>query len=468
MSSAVSIVVELRPKDGTDMDKLAGIVRELVAESNAEVGCVYYTYLQKAETPSTFLFVEKWSDCAAVDSHENSPHFKKLVPELVNLVDIVYLKKFNYNENHIELEKTPLISDLHVSSTVRLVVTVEVSEESKFKTCAQKLVVESNKEDGCLEYNFCKSQSNPNEYIFIELWKDQHALDVHSSSSHCKSLIPELDSCSKVTSVVKGHYFNNASEYITPTSVNFASILPQSTVESWRREGYALVDDLLPIELLQAVKNDALSVCPEWDMKKNPENPPITDFGGSGLNFPSTFDSINRIALHPTIQNIVSNLLLSSPMDIRLTQCEAWPKYGYRSTNPDSNSDQRIHCDYPNHTLVHPPTWDEPEAVEMIIYLNAVEECDGATAVVPRVDSNDELYSFPISNLPGFGTIPWINNKTKAEEYIKSAKPDMHAFRQKLYAREKLVKYKFGTVLFYRHDTWHRGKNSPIYSQSTY
>jgi hypothetical protein len=253
---------------------------------------------------------------------------------------------------------------------------------------------------------------------------------------------------------------------ITPTSVNFAGVLPQSAVESWRREGYALVDDLLPAELLQAVKNDALSVCPEWDMKKNPENPPITDFGGSGLNFPSTFDSINRIALHPTIQNIVSNLLLSSPMDVRLTQCEAWPKYGYRSTSPGSNSDQRIHCDYPNHTLVHPPTWDEPEAVEMIIYLNEVEECDGATAVVPRVDSNDELYSFPISNLPGFGTIPWINNKTKAEEYIKSVKPDMHAFRQKLYAREKLVKYKFGTVLFYRHDTWHRGKNSPIHSQS--
>ncbi len=389
-----------------------------------------------------------------------------MVPELVQLVDIDYLKKFNCNEDRIDLEKFPLENELQSTNSVRLVVTVEVTEELSFTKWAQKLVIESNKEDGCLEYNFCKSQSNPKEFVFIELWQDQNALDVHSSSNHCKSIIPELDRYSKVTNVVKSQMFLNSTttDYVAPMSASFADALPPAAIESWNKQGFALVDDLLPLELLQAVKADALSVCPEWDMQKNPDIPPITDFGGSGLNFPSTFDSINRIALHPTIHNIVSNLLSSSPMDIRLTQCEAWPKYGYRSVNPDSNSDQRIHCDYPNHTLVHPPTWNDPEAVEMIIYLNEVEECAGATAVVPRADINDELYTFPISNLPGFGTIPWINNKTKAEEYIKSAKPDMFTFRQKLYAREKLVKYKFGTVLFYRHDTWHRGK---IYDENT-
>ena len=34
----------------------------------------------------------------------------------------------------------------------------------------------------------------------------------------------------------------------------------------------------------------------------------------------------------------------------------------------------------------------------------------------------------------------------------------MYEFRKKhLYPREKYVKYKFGSVLLYRHDTWHRG-----------
>lgn len=389
-----------------------------------------------------------------------------MVPELVQLVDIIYLKKFNYHQNDTDVHKFPSKSELQSTTSVRLVVTVEVTEELGFIEWAQKLAIESNKEDGCLEYNFYKSQSNPNEFVFIELWKDQNSLDVHSSSSHCKSIIPELDRYSKVTSCVKSQFFLNttSTEYIAPMSAKLADALPPAAIESWNKHGYALVDDLLPLELLQAVKADASSVCPEWDMQKNPDDPPITDFGGSGLTFPSTFDSINRVALHPTIHNIVSNLLVSSPLDIRLSQCEAWPKYGYRSINPDSNSDQRIHCDYPNHTLVHPPTWNDPEAVEMIIYLNEVEECDGATAVVPRTDKNDELYAYPITNLPGFGIIPWINNKTKAEEYIKSNKPDMFTFRQKLYAREKLVKYKFGTVLFYRHDTWHRGN---IYFERT-
>lgn len=33
-----------------------------------------------------------------------------------------------------------------------------------------------------------------------------------------------------------------------------------------------------------------------------------------------------------------------------------------------------MHCDYLNHTLVTPPPWDQPEAVEIIIYLNDIEE----------------------------------------------------------------------------------------------
>lgn len=33
-----------------------------------------------------------------------------------------------------------------------------------------------------------------------------------------------------------------------------------------------------------------------------------------------------------------------------------------------SNADQRMHCDYGNNTLVHPPDWHSPECVAMIVY----------------------------------------------------------------------------------------------------
>ena len=60
--------------------------------------------------------------------------------------------------------------------------------------------------------------------------------------------------------------------------------------------------------------------------------------------------------------------------------------------------------------------------------------------------------------MPGFGEFEWINNKKLAEEYLQQVAPDVAEFRAKhLYPREKRVRYRFGTMLFYRQDTWHRG-----------
>lgn len=57
--------------------------------------------------------------------------------------------------------------------------------------------------------------------------------------------------------------------------------------------------------------------------------------------------------------------------------------------------------DYPNHTLVHPPSWEYPETVAIIVYFSDRTNCEGGTAVVPREGENDSLYTFPIVNTPG-------------------------------------------------------------------
>lgn len=239
-----------------------------------------------------------------------------------------------------------------------------------------------------------------------------------------------------------------------PAEDSYSSNLSAEDATQWAENGFCLVDGLLPIELLERVKKDALSVFPDPASEKAKS---MTDFSG-GLSFPSTFDSVNEIPLHPNLLRAVARLLHVSPLDLRLTQAEVWPKYGYSSTHPESNSDQRMHCDFPNHTLLVPPPWDTPEAVEMIIYLNDVEECDGATAVVPREGASDPAYSYPCCAMPGFGALEWKNNRAAAEEYLRSVAPDVAAFREaNLYPREQFAKYKFGTVLLYRHDTWHRG-----------
>lgn len=134
----------------------------------------------------------------------------------------------------------------------------------------------------------------------------------------------------------------------------------------------------------------------------------IADFGSGGtLVFPSSSDAFNAVTLHPRLLAAIGQLLGVATTELRLTQADLWPKYGHTRTPAAlDNDEQRMHVDYPNHTLVHPGPWARPEAVELILYLE---------------------------------------------------RPKLAAWRQRLYAREQQVHYAPGDVLFYRHDLWHRG-----------
>lgn len=243
------------------------------------------------------------------------------------------------------------------------------------------------------------------------------------------------------------------------TSPPSCQVLTDHDVATWRENGYCLVNDVFPEELVHRLIGEATTTYPS---PLSEESAKITDFGGGAFTFPAYSDSLNELALHPRVLKAVSQLLGEpDAKDVRLTQAEVWPKYGRQDDgNRDEydNADQRIHCDFPNHTLTHPPTWYQPEAVEMIVYLSRVEECLGATAIVPRTGDSDPAYQYPIYQMPGFGLLQWKNNRKVVEEYLREVDPKIAEFRAThLYPREKRVRYQVGTVLFYRHDTWHRG-----------
>ncbi len=93
----------------------------------------------------------------------------------------------------------------------------------------------------------------------------------------------------------------------------------------------------------------------------------------------------------------------------------------------------------------------------MIVYLSDVEECGGATAVVPREGADDDAYRWPIVDTPGVGDLDYVNDRATAEEYFARRRPGLAGWRSSLYRRERYVRFRPGDVLFYRHDTWHRG-----------
>jgi hypothetical protein len=238
----------------------------------------------------------------------------------------------------------------------------------------------------------------------------------------------------------------------TPTVEN---PIPEEILNQWREQGCAVISNFLPTDLINRAQKEIVDL-----VNKTPENV-SDDFGGFSFPFSPEEKALNEIILHPLILSLARIALKS---EVLLTQGEAWLK---KSTplRPLGNQDQRMHMDYPNHYLTHPSSFNDPEVMAMILYFDESTVCGAETAVVPREGDNDPLYEMPYTKMPVTGKHPWINDRTTTENYFKEHNPSIYEFRQKLYAKEKYVKYSKGTILLYRLDVYHRG--TPIKENAT-
>jgi hypothetical protein len=217
-----------------------------------------------------------------------------------------------------------------------------------------------------------------------------------------------------------------------------------------------VVGGIVPVDLVLAARAAAVA---SWVAP--PEAVP-GDFGDGGFAFPGDCGEFNALTLHPRLLAAAAQLLGVGVRQLRLNQSDLWVKRGRPSlagrTGPSDNADQRMHVDYPNHTLVHPSPFDAPDAVEAIIYFDHSDECGGETRVVTRESTGDPAYSWPIVGTPGIPPLPWVNDRASAEADIAARDPNLAAWRDEhLYARERAVEFGPATMLFYRHDVWHRG-----------
>ena len=74
----------VRPENIQHYEALA---KELVEKSQAEAGNVSYTLNKSITDPKVHTFIEIWKDQAAIDAHNASEHFTRLVPRLGALVE---------------------------------------------------------------------------------------------------------------------------------------------------------------------------------------------------------------------------------------------------------------------------------------------------------------------------------------------------------------------------------------------
>lgn len=67
--------------------KFQELAKELVDGTRTEAGCIIYELNQSIKDERIHCFTEDWKDQAAIDSHNASPHFTKIVPQFAPLLE---------------------------------------------------------------------------------------------------------------------------------------------------------------------------------------------------------------------------------------------------------------------------------------------------------------------------------------------------------------------------------------------
>lgn len=94
----ISVIAKLPMKEDKVEEAIAAI-KELMTEVAKEEGTVLYTLNRDPKNPNTLIFMERYRDQAAVDTHTATPYFKAFFaksgaflagrPEIVRMEEII-------------------------------------------------------------------------------------------------------------------------------------------------------------------------------------------------------------------------------------------------------------------------------------------------------------------------------------------------------------------------------------------
>lgn len=76
----------------------------------------------------------------------------------------------------------------------------------EFRQISEKQVLDSRKEEGCVDYGYFEDAMAPGEFIFVEKWKDQAALDFHFAQDYCLTFIKRARELTRSGSKIEINY----------------------------------------------------------------------------------------------------------------------------------------------------------------------------------------------------------------------------------------------------------------------
>ena len=308
----------------------------------------------------------------------------------------------------------------------------------------------------------------------------------HSPSDSVWACGPSQRHCKRFMSGANVHgvpepfvYDDDTTEWWEPEAprgdLRTASPLSAEQAERWRADGFLALDGsaLWPTEMMVRAKAEAEAYFP-----RGGEEPAHgAEYLGGGADLPkdaqpvdrkgrpwpgylhrtavvwpsmpfmhledpalSSDMALNHIALHPPVLSAVAQLLSTTVADLRLNQCAVRARYGPPVASPGAAAavpdlgDQAFHVDYGNNSLVVPPR-ASPDAVAAILYYADVEEAGAPTHAAKALPGELTSWDEPNSAFIPPNTMTHLNSRERI---------------QRLYAEERPVRHKVGTILLYR------------------
>ena len=86
MAATVHVLARYTALSGKEQ-ALKSVLTALVPPTRRELGCYQYDLLVDSNDPRQFCFVERWDDDAALDQHLETPHLKKALEQIQDLVE---------------------------------------------------------------------------------------------------------------------------------------------------------------------------------------------------------------------------------------------------------------------------------------------------------------------------------------------------------------------------------------------
>ncbi|MDR3228082.1 MAG: antibiotic biosynthesis monooxygenase [Puniceicoccales bacterium] len=174
------IIAKITAKSDEEEALVRG-ARTVVAATRKEPGNISYDFLRSTEDPYQFFFAEKWKDQAAVDAHFAAAHFATFGAVL----------KDTAVKTEITIYDT-IAGNSAPAGTAKIIVakaTAKLGEEDTLLSAARAVVAGTRKEPGCIFYDFLRSADDATVFFFVEKWKDQAAIDAHSTTAHFKTFV---------------------------------------------------------------------------------------------------------------------------------------------------------------------------------------------------------------------------------------------------------------------------------------